>query len=262
MDDLIGKWMRAWLQSMCWPSLCSLNTNPQDIGINVSYSDEGPNPLLTLLNHWFFSPLSAHTHIYKTFTPLQKCSLFWVLLHTLMWRGQAEAPSSSPGRGEEQNIQCVRNIWESALSRAYLAGGWYWHRQPSYRGPFISVWTCGLGPNPGRSRRAHRQQRGRGVVAPRRNPALLLYSGAPPSIPASLPVSLSMCKLPSPPPNMLSNPELVSASNTSDGYIRVQLIWGIKSPEADVNPNILLLSESQFILQLQTPVIPKQTEFF
>lgn len=35
--------------SMCWPFLCALNAYPQDI--HVSYSDEGPNPLLTLLNH-------------------------------------------------------------------------------------------------------------------------------------------------------------------------------------------------------------------
>lgn len=171
--------------------------NP-DTDVCISYSDS----------------LSAHT----TFSPfLLHGSLFSVLLHTLMWRGQAEAPPSSQGEAKSR-IFSVRNIWESALSRAYLAGGWYWHWQLSYRGPFISVWTCGLSPNPGRSRRAHRQHRIWGVVAPRRNPALLLSSGAPPSILSSLPVTGFLCKIPSP-PNKLSNPEPLSASHSRDYLI-------------------------------------------
>lgn len=135
--------------------------------------------------------LCTHTLNFHSF-PLWKCSLFWVLLHTLMWRGQAEAPLLVLGERRTPEYSVSGTSGRTPLSRAYLAGGWYWHRQPSYRGPFISVWTCGLGPNPGRSRRARRQLRGWGVVAQRRNPALLLSSGAPPSIPAFPPL-FSLC---------------------------------------------------------------------
>lgn len=50
---------------------------------------------------------------------------------------------------------------------------------PSYQDSFISVWTCGPGPNPGRSGRPRCQPRGQGVVVARRNlgsPAVLRSS--------------------------------------------------------------------------------------
>ena len=128
-----------------------------------------------------------------------------------MWRGQAEAPLLVLGERRTPEYSVSGTSGRTPLSRAYLAGGWYWHRQPSYRGPFISVWTCGLGPNPGRSRRARRQLRGWGVVAQRRNPALLLSSGAPPSIPAFPPRLLCSCA---------SLPRLLACCQSLSLYLR------------------------------------------
>lgn len=100
-------------------------------------SDDGPNPYLALLNH----PLFPQNFL--SF-PLWNRSLFWVLLHTLMWRVKPRLPCSSLGRGEEQEYSASGTSGRVLLSRAYLAGGWYWHRQPFLPGAFhlrLNMWT-------------------------------------------------------------------------------------------------------------------------
>lgn len=181
---------------------CYLNTNKTYFRVTPS-CDSDHDPTVSTL-YWKYADINAkysqwkHTH--RTLTPTNQMKgpvhvFLSKITHTkrsFLLSGRAHCFESSPTLWCEgvkrrlcprpweearNGIFNVGNIWESTLSRAYLAGGWYWHQQPSYRGPFISVWTCGLRPNPGRSRRAPSQQRGRGVVAVKRNPALLLSSG-------------------------------------------------------------------------------------
>lgn len=181
---------------MCWPILCS-HTHRTTSAILM----RGPNPLLTFLNHWF--TLSAHIHTH-TLSLLCSREVLIVLNPPPHFdvKGSSGGSLLVPRERRRAEYSVSGTSGRAPLSRAYLAGSWYWHQQPSYRGPFISVWTCGHGPNPGRSRRALRQLRGWGVVALRRNPALLLSSGAPLSIPSSLPRLLIHEQL-SPAPDML-----------------------------------------------------------
>lgn len=104
--------------------------------------------------------------------------------------GQAEAPRSSPGSGEEQEYSASGTSGRALLSGAYLAGGWYWHRQPFLPGAFhlrLNMWTR---PQPREESSGLAASRGGEAWSCAEESALLLSRGAPPSIPASIHVQL------------------------------------------------------------------------
>lgn len=120
--------------------------------------------------------------------------------------GQAEAPRSSPGSGEEQEYSASGTSGRVLLSRAYLAGGWYWHRQPFLPGAFhlrLNMWTR---PQP--------REESSGLAASRGAEAWSLRGGIrSPAVPRSSAEHscfYSCATFPSPSPYTLSNPRFTS----------------------------------------------------
>lgn len=147
----------------------------------------GPNPLLTLLNHRF----TLRTHTRLSLLPSLEALIVLSPPPHFEVKGSSGGSLLVPGERRRAEYSVSGTSGRAPLSRAYLAGGWYWHRQPSYRGPFISVWTCGLGPNPGRSLQgsppAERLRRGRSEEESG-SPAVLRSSAEHSCFPPRLPI--------------------------------------------------------------------------
>lgn len=101
-------WIKDFKQSRVGGGLstdCSLSALPTGRTHPFKLSDDGPNPQLALLNHRI-SPQN-----FLSF-PLWKRSLFWVLLHTLMWRVKRRLRVRPRGAAKSKNIQRREHLGE------------------------------------------------------------------------------------------------------------------------------------------------------
>ena len=212
---------------------------------NVRDSYEGPtHGSVLILSH-------THTHF-----SLSECAHCFESSSTLWSEGvKRRLPPRPWGGGRTSSVSGTSG---RALSRAHLAGGCCWHRQPSYRAPFISVWTCGPGPNPGRSRRAGAAE------------AWSLWGG----------IRLSCCpqelhrafllRSPSPPPSS-GLPQLLPTGCQTSGIDLLPahptgargLSWyGSVAQQLPLIPNFYSCQTHKSFLQVQAPLTPEQIKFF